>query len=111
MGITVTELFNLMIKNQKSPVFRIDRNGVKRLITIFMTLIIQGLIMFIAAGNIRVERIWFFLILNMAYLIFSFSVIIICFPERADIINQRGKYKRDTKRWDIILISTITPSV
>jgi protein-S-isoprenylcysteine O-methyltransferase Ste14 len=85
-----------------------DKNGVKRLITIIMTLFIQVLVMFLGAGKIGIERIWFFLFVNLVYLLASFAVILFVFLEKADIINQRGKYKKDTKNWDLIIISTIS---
>lgn len=74
-----------------------NRNIVRRLVQVLSTLLIQGLVLFAAAGTLRWRWAWIFLAAGAAILLINFFVL----PR--ELIEERGKAKKDAKRWDKVL--------
>jgi protein-S-isoprenylcysteine O-methyltransferase Ste14 len=83
-----------------------NKNIMRRLIQVFSTLIIQGLILFIAAGTIYWKWAWILLLLGVAILIINLFVM----PR--ELIEERGRPKEDAKKWDKNITSiNIVPTI
>ena len=91
----------------KSPA-GLRKSGIGRIVTIFLVLSFQVFMVFFGAGNFTNFRIWCFFMLEAFYYLVSVSVMLFVFPERVEIINQRGKLHSGTKRWDHVLITIIS---
>lgn len=73
------------------------RSGVNRIIQILVTVILQAVVLFAAAGQVAWLRAWLFIGLYVVFLIISFVSLFTMNPE---LINQRGEVKRDMKQYD-----------
>ncbi len=83
-----------------------NKNIIRRLIQVFLTLLIQGLILFVAAGTLRWKWAWIFMLLAVIILIINFFMI------PAELIEERGRKKKDAKKWDKLLTSVnIIPTI
>jgi protein-S-isoprenylcysteine O-methyltransferase Ste14 len=83
-----------------------NKNIMRRLIQVFLTLIIQGLILFLAAGTLSWKWAWIFLLLCVAILTINLFVI------PPELIEERGRLKKDAKKWDMVLTSiNIIPTI
>ncbi len=83
-----------------------NKNIIRRLIQVFLTLIIQGLILFMAAGTIYWQWAWILLLLGVAMLAINFFVM------PPELIEERGRRKKDAKKWDRVLTSVnIIPTI
>jgi protein-S-isoprenylcysteine O-methyltransferase Ste14 len=83
-----------------------NTNIMRRLIQVFLTLFMQGLLLFAFAGTLHWTWAWIFLILNVGILLINLSVL----PR--ELIEERGRPKPDAKKWDKTLSSVnIIPTV
>jgi len=83
-----------------------NTNIIRRLIQVFLTLLIQGIILFVAAGTIRWKWAWIFMLLAVIILIINLFMI------PAELIEERGRKKKDAKKWDKRLTSiNIIPTI
>ena len=76
-----------------------NKNIMRRIFQVWFTLIIQGVILFIAAWTINWLWAWIFLFLGVIILMINSMVI------PAELIEERGKKKEDVKKWDKIITS------
>jgi protein-S-isoprenylcysteine O-methyltransferase Ste14 len=73
----------------------------RRCIQVILTLLVQALLLFAAAGTFRWSWAWIFLAVNVAVLTINFFVL----PR--EVIEERGRSKKDAKRWDKLLSAAI----
>lgn len=74
-----------------------NKNIARRMVEVLLSMLLQGLCLFISAWTIK----WFW-----AWALLSVSILIIIFNSRLlppELIEERGKKKDDAKRWDKIL--------
>lgn len=81
---------------------RLRKSGIKRILQIYLSLILQAVILFIAAGHLNIPRVWFYVCLSFGYFTISGLIIIKINPE---IINQRGQKHKGTKTWDKVIMT------
>jgi protein-S-isoprenylcysteine O-methyltransferase Ste14 len=78
-----------------------NKDIIRRLIQVFSILILQGAILFIAAGTFSWKWAWFVLLLALVLLIINLVVL------PAELIEERGRKKDNVKKWDKMLSSII----
>jgi protein-S-isoprenylcysteine O-methyltransferase Ste14 len=79
-----------------------NKNIIRRLIQVFSVLILQGTILFIAAGTLSWKWAWYVLLLGVILLLINWIVL------PAELIEERGRKKENVKKWDKILTSINT---
>jgi len=79
-----------------------NKDIIRRLIQVFSVLILQGAILFIAAGTLSWKWAWYVLLLGLFLLIIN----LILLP--AELVEERGRKKENVKKWDRILTSIIS---
>jgi len=83
-----------------------NTNVIRRLVQVFLTLFIQGVILFAAAGTLFWKWAWILLLLSVVILIINLLVIPV------ELIEERGRSKKDAKKWDKVLTSiNIIPTI
>lgn len=83
-----------------------NTNVTRRLVQVFLTLFIQGVILFVAAGTLFWKWAWILLLLSVVILIINLLVIPL------ELIEERGRLKKDAKKWDKVLTSiNIIPTI
>jgi len=75
------------------------KNIIRRFAHVIVSFIITGILLFLSAGTIHWLWAWLFLGICLLVLVFNFFVM----PR--DLIEERGKVKKDTKHWDKVLTS------
>ena len=75
---------------------------IRRLIQVFSVLILQGAVLFIAAGTFSWKWAWAVLLLGLLLLIINGILL------PADLIEERGRKKENVKKWDKVLSSIIS---
>jgi len=74
-----------------------NRNIVKRIIQVILTLVIQVAILFLCAWTIRWPWAWALLCVNVLILFINFMVL----PK--EVIEERGRKKENVKKWDRVI--------
>ena len=83
-----------------------NTNVTRRLVQVFLTLFIQGVILFVAAGTLFWKWAWILLLLSVVILIINLLVIPV------ELIEERGRLQKDAKKWDKVLTSiNIIPTI
>jgi protein-S-isoprenylcysteine O-methyltransferase Ste14 len=83
---------------------KMKTNIIRRLIVVGVNLVMQPAILFLAAGTLHWLWAWIFLILSCLILVINL------FTLTPELIAERGKVKKDAKKWDKRLTSfTIIP--
>lgn len=83
-----------------------NRDVVRRLIQVFLILIFQGVILFIAAGTVNWKWAWLTILISALILLINLIVI----PK--ELIAERGRKKENVKKWDKIFNSiNIIPTI
>jgi len=83
-----------------------NTNVIRRLVQVFLILFIQGVILFAAAGTLFWKWAWILLLLSVVILIINLLVIPL------ELIEERGRLKKDAKKWDKVLTSiNIIPTI
>lgn len=81
-------------------------NILRRFIQVLFVLILQAVLLFLSAGTTAWRQAWMFLMISVLLLIVNLFVV----PR--DVIEERGRRKKDAKRWDKILSGiNIVPTV
>lgn len=82
---------------------KINKSGIKVIVGTFLGPFIQGALLFISAGHMRIPRAWFYLVVSF---IGMFGGIILVYKVNPELLNHRGQWKekKDTKTWDRFLI-------
>jgi protein-S-isoprenylcysteine O-methyltransferase Ste14 len=82
----------------------IKKNIIRRLIAVILNLIIQLILLFLAAGTLLWTWAWIFLIVSCLVILINMFVL------SPELIAERGKVKKDAKKWDKRLTAgTIIP--
>ena len=79
---------------------RLNRSGVARMLTVLLFAVLVAVIFFAAAGTLEVRQAWIYFGAIFVYLLVTWSVILALVPGAAEIVNERGKLKKDVKAWD-----------
>jgi protein-S-isoprenylcysteine O-methyltransferase Ste14 len=82
----------------------IDRNTIRYILRMYLSLLAMAIIFFAAAGSLEIPRAWLFFIITFFYYFFS---IIILYKVNPDLIWHRGgpAFRENTKSWDKVLLS------
>lgn len=91
---------NGRIENKRRKIINI--NIVKRLIQTVLTLLFQGIILFLSAWTIKWIWAWIFILTGVLILIINVVVI------PSEVIEERGRKKENVKKWDKILTTIIS---
>lgn len=85
----------------------LDRSGISRLIQVFGSMVIMGIVLFLAAGRLDWTAAWVYLILNV--LIVS-TIGLYVGRRNPDLINERGRIGQSAKNWDkaVMILYTLT---
>ena len=81
---------------------RLERSGVNRLIQIFVSILLMGLVMFLSAGRLDWPAAWVFL---GAYVLVVLTLGVWVIRKSPDVVNERGKIAHDAKSWDKVLMT------
>ena len=76
-----------------------NKDIIKRIGQVVATLFLQGFLLFVFAGTLSWNWAWIFLILEIVVLIINYWVL----PR--EVMEERGREKKNVKRWDRILLS------
>ena len=76
-----------------------NKNVMKRVIQVVVTLAAQGILLFVSAGTVMWQWAWIFLLLGIVILIINFFVLPV------ELVAERGTKKENVKKWDRILTS------
>ncbi len=87
----------------------LNRAGVIRIITVVAFTALQMTVFFIAAGDPTLVRGWIYFGLSLGYVLIMMLYIFIRHPEMVELVNERGKYKENTKWWDKLFMVFYTP--
>jgi protein-S-isoprenylcysteine O-methyltransferase Ste14 len=85
-----------------APAPKLTRSGVLRLITVIVSAILVAAVFFAAAGTLDEPRAWIYYGGMFAYLLIALAVMFVLFPGAIEVVNERGKFKKDVKTWDKI---------
>ncbi|MDD3656737.1 MAG: isoprenylcysteine carboxylmethyltransferase family protein [Atribacterota bacterium] len=72
---------------------------VRRMAQVFLTLLIQSIILFVSAGTLSWNWAWIFIVIGIFILVINYTVL----PR--EVIEERGREKKNVKKWDKILMS------
>jgi len=79
-----------------------NKDIIRRLIQVFSILILQGAILFIAAGTLFWKWAWAVMLLSVFLLMINWTLL------PAELIEERGRKKENVKKWDKTLTSIIS---
>ncbi len=79
-----------------------NKNIISRLIQVFSVLILQGAVLFIAAGTLSWKWAWAVMLLSVFLLMINWILL------PAELIEERGRKKENVKKWDKMLTSIIS---
>jgi protein-S-isoprenylcysteine O-methyltransferase Ste14 len=82
---------------------RLGKPGMAVLVGSVVGPVIQGVLLFAAAGRVDLPRAWLFVVLSLVWMVANSGLVAATNPE---LLNQRGlwKKKRDAKPWDRKLV-------
>lgn len=78
---------------------KLTQSGYRRIITIYLAMILNAVLFFAAAGRTDLPRAWAYIIVQALIMTFIFILMLIRFPEMAEVVNVRGEMKIP-KLWD-----------
>ncbi len=78
-----------------------NKDIIRRLVQVFSVLLLQGAILFVAAGTLSWKWAWIALLLSLFLLVIDLIVL------PAELIEERGRKKENVKKWDRMLTSVI----
>ncbi len=81
---------------------RLERSGINRLIQIFVSILLMGLMLFLSAGRLDWPAAWIFLG-TYALVILTLGVWVT--RKHPDVVNERGKIAHNAKSWDKVLMT------
>ena len=74
-----------------------NKSIIRRTIQVGATLMLQAVLLFIAAGTLKWTWAWIFIVTGIMILLINYLVL------PAEVIEERGKKKENVKKWDRIL--------
>ena len=80
---------------------KLNKWGVNAITSPFRWIIVTGIVYFVAAGEIYILRAWLYI---GAYMVGSSIGSIVLVKNVPELLNQRGKMQKGTKKWDKIVI-------
>ncbi len=85
----------------------LDRSGINRLIQVFGSMAVMGVVLFLAAGRLDWIAAWVYLILN---LLIVATIGLYVARRNPDVINERGRIGQNAKSWDkvVVILYTLT---
>ena len=85
----------------------LDRSGISRLIQVFGSMVVMGVVLFLAAGRLDWIAAWVYLILN---LLIVATIGLYVARRNPDLINERGRIGKSAKGWDkvVMILYTLT---
>jgi len=78
---------------------RLTRSGYRRIIVIYLAMVFNAVLFFAAAGKLDLPRAWAYIIVLALIMTFIFILMLVRFPEMAEVVNARGEIKMP-KTWD-----------
>lgn len=81
---------------------KLNKSGKKAIIVPFIWLLTQGIIYFVAAGSLNIQRAWLYF---LSAIVITSSNSIYMWKVIPNLTNERGEFKPDTKSGDKILLS------
>ena len=78
---------------------KLTRSGYRRIIVIYLAMLLNAILFFGAAGRFNLPRSWIYFIGVALCQTFFFILLFTRFPEMAEVVNARGEMKM-TKVWD-----------
>ena len=83
----------------------IKRSGINRIIQVFVTVLVMGVVLFLSAGRFDWIAAWIFLGL---YVLAILTLGVWAMRKNPDVVNERGRMAKNVKSWDKILMTTYT---
>lgn len=81
----------------------IEKAGIRYLIRNLVSLILQGGILFLAAGNLNIPRAWIYF--GITFLYFAISTLVLA-KSNSELINERAQKRENTKLWDKVVLGS-----
>jgi len=78
---------------------KLTSSGYKRIVVVFLAILLNAVLFFASAGRIDLPRGWVYLIVLTLCQTFFFILLLVRFPEMAEVVNARGEMKMP-KVWD-----------
>jgi protein-S-isoprenylcysteine O-methyltransferase Ste14 len=78
---------------------KLTKSGYRRIITIYLAIVFNAVLFFVAAGRMDLPRGWAYFIVQAFTMMFIFILMYFRFPETAEVVNARGEIKMP-KLWD-----------
>jgi protein-S-isoprenylcysteine O-methyltransferase Ste14 len=83
-----------------------NKNIAIRIVNVVIVFLFQGVVLFIASGTLYWNWAWFFIFVQIAVLLINYAIL----PK--EVIEERGREKKNIKKWDKILIGlSIIPTI
>ncbi len=83
---------------------QLERSGIKRIVEIFVWLVLQAVLLFAAAGRLDLPRAWAYFGVMLGYMLVSQAIVLLFLRERvAEVTNARGARHEGTKGWDKVM--------
>ncbi len=83
---------------------RLERSGINRIIQVFVSVILMGLVLFLSAGRLDWPAAWIFLGL---YVLVILTLGVWAIRKNPEVVNERGKME-NIKLWDKVLMTIYT---
>lgn len=83
----------------------LDRSGVSRLIQVFGSMVVMGILLFLAAGRLDWIAAWVYLILNVL-IVATFGLYVA--RRNPDVVNERGRIGQSAQSWDKVVMILYT---
>jgi protein-S-isoprenylcysteine O-methyltransferase Ste14 len=83
---------------------RLNREGYKVVIGTFIGPLIQAALLFWMAGSVQIPRVWLYVVISWVGL---FGGIVLVAKVNPELVNHRGQWKKkkDTKKWDKVIVT------
>jgi protein-S-isoprenylcysteine O-methyltransferase Ste14 len=83
----------------------LERSGINRLLQIFVSVLLMGLVLFLSAGRLDWPAAWIFL---GSYVLVILTLGVWVIRKSPDVVNERGKIAHNAKSWDKVLMTIYT---
>ncbi len=83
---------------------RLERSGINRIVQVFVSVLLMGLVLFLSAGRLDWPAAWIFL---GTYVLVILTLGVWAIRQNPEVVNERGKMK-NMKSWDKTLMTIYT---